>query len=154
VGRHRRPLAAAAVIIAAIGLGGLGHLLLSRESDRLNDEKGRLEATLSDLQAAASEKDADNLAAWAPGWPLEQVLEQVRRNMPADAWLTALDIQQDGQVELKGETRTTRSPLMFSYNLDQVPGWRRVRLARMVDQGGIIGFTVKAAVATDAKVAP
>jgi hypothetical protein len=144
----RRAMLAGMVLGAAILLGGLGHLLLSRQSVKLDDERRRLAVTLADMRAAASDAEAGGITAGAPGWPLEEVLEQVRRAIPKDTWLTAMDVAPDGQVELKGEAKAVKSPLLFTWNLDHVKGWRRVRVARVMEQGGIIAFTLKAEVAT------
>jgi hypothetical protein len=146
--RPRRALLAGLILTAAIALGGLGHWLVARHAMRLDEEKRRLEVTLADLQAAASDSEAGVGSALAPGWPLEEVLEQVRRAIPKDTWLTTMDVAPNGEVALKGEAKTPKSPLLFSWNLDHVKGWRRVRVARLVQEGGIIAFTLKADVAT------
>jgi hypothetical protein len=144
----RRAVLAGMALMAALAFGGLGHWLVSRQSMGLDEERRRLEVTLADMRAAASDSESEATSTWAAGWPLEEVLEQVRRAIPKDTWLTAMDVLPDGQVELKGEALTAKSPLMFTWNLDHVRGWRRVRVARIVEDGGVIAFTLKAEVST------
>lgn len=144
----RKAILAGAAMAFALLLGSVGHWAVGRMAAPLTEERHRLEVTLADLKAAASDVEAGPVAPGAPGWPLEEVLEQVRRSIPKDTWLTAMDVAPDGQVELKGEAKAVKSPLLFTWNLDHVKGWRRVQVARVTELNGIVAFTLKAEVAT------
>lgn len=134
----RKTLTAAAVAAGLLTVGLAGYALLGRSGERVAQSPPPQSPSPTALQLRPI------TSGTGPGWPLDTILSQVSRQIPQDAWLTALDVREDGRVTLIGEAMAVRSPMLYSWSLTQLPGWQHVRLAELTNQGDTYRFKVEA----------
>lgn len=141
--RLSKPLIISLSLIgAAILLNIISYLVLVSWRDEqaaLKEELQRRKAELELKDKELTEKmaaeqileDKRNILAWAVNrkFKFSALLEEIRNRTPANLWVNKIDISENRQLNLSGETFDHRTVALFLANLQDSPSFEKVVLS-------------------------